>query len=143
MGDAAAGGQRTAAPGFQLRGGLSLTPEYAALLLGLVMYTGAFIAEIMRRHQCRVKGQWEASRAVGLPTDKTLRLIVIPQALRVIIPPDQPMSDLIKNSSLAIAIGYPDMFYVTRIIVNQSSAEVQMIPVVMATTCQSVCWFRR
>ena len=72
--------------------------------------------------------RWEASRAVGLPTDKTLRLIVIPQALRVIIPPDQPMSDLIKNSSLAIAIGYPDMFYVTRIIVNQSNMEVQMIP---------------
>ena len=80
------------------------------------------------------KGQWEASRAVGLPAAKTLRLIVLPQALRVIIPPlTSQYLNLIKNSSLAIAIGYPDMFYVTRIIVNQSGAEVQMILVVMAT----------
>ena len=121
--------------GFNFRGGLSLTPEYAALLLGLVMYTGAFIAEIVRAGLNAVpKGQWEASRAVGLPAAKTLRLIVLPQALRVIIPPlTSQYLNLIKNSSLAIAIGYPDMFYVTRIIVNQSGAEVQMILVVMAT----------
>ena len=121
--------------GFNFRGGLSLTPEYAALLLGLVMYTGAFIAEIVRAGLNAVpKGQWEASRAVGLPAGKTLRLIVLPQALRVIIPPlTSQYLNLIKNSSLAIAIGYPDMFYVTRIIVNQSGAEVQMILVVMAT----------
>jgi general L-amino acid transport system permease protein len=121
--------------GFNFRGGLSLTPEFAALLLGLVMYTGAFIAEIVRAGINAVpKGQWEASRAVGLPTGKLLRLIVLPQALRVIIPPlTSQYLNLIKNSSLAIAIGYPDMFYVTRIIVNQSGAEVQMILVVMAT----------
>jgi general L-amino acid transport system permease protein len=121
--------------GFNFRGGLSLTPEYAALLLGLVMYTGAFIAEIVRAGLNAVpKGQWEASRAVGLPAGKTLRLIVLPQALRVIIPPlTSQYLNLVKNSSLAIAIGYPDMFYVTRIIVNQSGAEVQMILVVMAT----------
>jgi general L-amino acid transport system permease protein len=121
--------------GFNFRGGLSLTPEFAALLLGLVMYTGAFIAEIVRAGINAVpKGQWEASRAVGLPTGKVLRLIVLPQALRVIVPPlTSQYLNLIKNSSLAIAIGYPDMFYVARIIVNQSGAEVQMILVVMAT----------
>jgi general L-amino acid transport system permease protein len=121
--------------GFNFRGGLSLTPEFAALLIGLVMYTGAFIAEIVRAGINAVpKGQWEASRAVGLPTGKLLRLIVLPQALRVIIPPlTSQYLNLTKNSSLAIAIGFPDMFYVTRIIVNQSGAEVQMILVVMAT----------
>jgi general L-amino acid transport system permease protein len=121
--------------GFNFRGGLSLTPEFAALLLGLVMYTGAFIAEIVRAGITAVpKGQWEASRAVGLPMGKTLRLIVLPQALRIIIPPlTSQYLNLTKNSSLAIAIGYPDLFYVARIIVNQSGAEVQMILVVMAT----------
>ena len=121
--------------GFNFRGGLSLTPEYAALLLGLVMYTGAFIAEIVRAGITAVpKGQWEASRAVGLPSNKTLRLIVLPQALRIIIPPlTSQYLNLTKNSSLAIAIGFPDLFYVARVIINQSGAEVQMILVVMAT----------
>jgi general L-amino acid transport system permease protein len=121
--------------GFNFRGGLSLTPEYAALLLGLVVYTGAFIAEIVRAGITAVpKGQWEASRAVGLPTGKILRLIVLPQALRIIIPPlTSQYLNLTKNSSLAIAIGYPDLFYVARVIVNQSGAEVQMMLVVMAT----------
>jgi general L-amino acid transport system permease protein len=121
--------------GFNFRGGLSLTPEFAALLLGLVMYTGAFIAEIVRAGITAVpKGQWEASRAVGLSTGKILQMIVLPQALRVIIPPlTSQYLNLIKNSSLAIAIGYPDLFYVARIIVNQSGAEVQTILIVMAT----------
>ena len=120
---------------FNYRGGLVLTPEFTALLLGLVLYTGAFIAEIVRAGINAVpKGQWEASRAVGLRTGATLRMIVLPQALRVIIPPlTSQYLNLVKNSSLAIAIGYPDLFYVGRIIVNQSGAEVQMILVVMAT----------
>ncbi len=121
--------------GFNFRGGLVLTPEFTALLLGLVIYTGAFIAEIVRAGINAVpKGQWEASRAVGLRTNATLRMIVLPQALRVIIPPmTSQYLNLVKNSSLAIAIGFPDLFYVGRIIVNQSGAEVQMILVVMAT----------
>jgi general L-amino acid transport system permease protein len=121
--------------GFNFRGGLSMTPEFAALLLGLVIYTGAFIAEIVRAGITAVpKGQWEASRAVGLPTNKILRLIVLPQALRIIIPPlTSQYLNLTKNSSLAIAIGYPDLFYVARVIVNQSGAEVQTMLVVMAT----------
>lgn len=121
--------------GFNFSGGLNLSPEFAALLLGLVIYTGAFIAEIVRAGINAVpKGQWEASRALGLGTWPTLQMIVLPQALRVIIPPlTSQYLNLIKNSSLAIAIGYPDVFYVSRIIVNQSGAEVQMILVVMAT----------
>ena len=121
--------------GFNYQGGLVLTPEFTALLLGLVLYTGAFIAEIVRAGINAVpKGQWEASRAVGLSASVTLRMIVLPQALRVIIPPlTSQYLNLVKNSSLAIAIGYPDLFYVGRIIVNQSGAEVQMILVVMAT----------
>ncbi len=121
--------------GFNFRGGLSLTPEFAALLLGLVIYTASYIAEIVRAGINAVPhGQWEASRALGLPTGSILRMIVLPQALRVIIPPlTSQYLNLIKNSSLAIAIGYPDLFYVARIIVNQSGAEVQMILVVMAT----------
>jgi general L-amino acid transport system permease protein len=121
--------------GFNFRGGLSLTPEFVALLLGLTIYTGAFIAEIVRAGINAVpKGQWEASRAVGLSTPDTLRMIVLPQALRVIIPPlTSQYLNLVKNSSLAIAIGYPDLFYVGRIIVNQSGAEVQMIVIVMGT----------
>ncbi|MBK8046016.1 MAG: ABC transporter permease subunit [Anaerolineales bacterium] len=114
---------------------MNLTPEFVALLLGLTIYTGAFIAEIVRAGINAVPhGQWEASRAVGLGTAATLRMIVLPQALRVIIPPlTSQYLNLVKNSSLAIAIGFPDLFYVGRIIVNQSGAEVQMILVVMAT----------
>lgn len=121
--------------GFNYRGGLNLTPEFFGLLMGLTFYTAAFIAEIVRAGINAVpKGQWEASRAVGLGASATLRMIVLPQALRVIVPPlTSQYLNLVKNSSLAIAIGYPDLFYVARIIVNQSGAEVQMILVVMAT----------
>jgi general L-amino acid transport system permease protein len=121
--------------GFNFSGGISLTPEFAALLLALVAYTGAFIAEIVRAGINAVnKGQWEASRALGLNTGATLRMVVLPQALRVIIPPlTSQYLNLVKNSSLAIAIGYPDLFNVSRTIVNQTGAEVQGILLVMAT----------
>jgi len=121
--------------GFNFRGGLSLTPEFAALLLALVVYTGAFIAEIVRAGINAVnKGQWEASRALGLGTGATLRMVVLPQALRVMIPPlTSQYLNLVKNSSLAIAVGYPDLFNVSRTIVNQTGAEVQGILLVMAT----------
>jgi general L-amino acid transport system permease protein len=121
--------------GFNFNGGISLTPEFAALLLALVAYTGAFIAEIVRAGINAVnKGQWEASRALGLNTGATLRMVVLPQALRVIIPPlTSQYLNLVKNSSLAIAVGYPDLFNVSRTIVNQTGAEVQGILLVMAT----------
>jgi general L-amino acid transport system permease protein len=121
--------------GFNVRGGRTFSPEYTALLLGLVLYTGAFIAEIVRAGINAVpKGQWEASRAVGLSNGATLRLIVLPQALRVIIPPlTSQYLNLTKNSSLAIAIAYPDLFNVSLTIMNQSGATVQMFLLIMLT----------
>jgi general L-amino acid transport system permease protein len=120
--------------GFNITGGRTFSPEYTALLLGLVLYTGAFIAEIVRGGVNAVpKGQWEASRAVGLSGGDTLRLVILPQALRVIIPPlTSQYLNLAKNSSLAIAIGYPDLFNVSRTIINQAGAAVQMILIIMA-----------
>ena len=121
--------------GFAYTGGQQLTPEFAALLLGLVVYTAAFIAEIVRAGINAVsKGQWEAARALGLSNTETLRMIVLPQALRVIIPPlTSQYLNLTKNSSLAIAVGYPDLFNVSRTVFNQSGAAVQMFVLIMAT----------
>jgi general L-amino acid transport system permease protein len=121
--------------GFNYRGGQRLSPEFAALLIGLTIYTAAFIAEIVRGGiNALPKGQWEASRALGLSNGETLRLIVLPQALRVIIPPlTNQYLNLTKNSSLAIAVGYPDLFNVSRTIFNQSGATVQMFVLIMAT----------
>jgi general L-amino acid transport system permease protein len=121
--------------GFNFRGGLNLSPEFFALLIGLVVYTGAFIAEIVRAGINAVpKGQWEASRALGLTGAQTMRMIVLPQALRVIIPPmTSQYLNLTKNSSLAIAVGYPDLFNVSRTIFNQSGAAIQVFIMIMAT----------
>jgi general L-amino acid transport system permease protein len=121
--------------GFNFIGGTRLTPEFAGLLLGLVVYTGAFIAEIVRGGINSVpKGQWEASRALGLSPATILRLVVLPQALRVIVPPlTNQYLNLTKNSSLAVAIGYPDLFNVSMTILNQTGAEVQMFVLIMVT----------
>lgn len=121
--------------GFNVRGGLSITPEYTGLLLGLVVYTAAFIAEIVRAGINSVsKGQWEAGRALGLTTGAILRMIVLPQALRVAIPPmTSQFLNLTKNSSLALAVGYPDLFSVSQTILNQSGAELQVFLMLMAT----------
>lgn len=126
---------RPARQGFNFVGGVGLTPEFAGLLLGLVIYTGAFIAEIVRGGINAVsKGQWEASRALGLNASQILRMIILPQALRVIIPPmTNQYLNLTKNSSLAIAIGYPDLFNVSLTILNQTGAEVQMFMMIMGT----------
>jgi general L-amino acid transport system permease protein len=112
---------------------MRLTPEFAGLLLGMVVYTGAFIAEIVRAGINAVsKGQWEASRALGLSNSTILRLVVLPQALRVVIPPlTNQYLNLTKNSSLAVAIGYPDLFNVSLTILNQTGAEVQMFILIM------------
>jgi general L-amino acid transport system permease protein len=121
--------------GFNFIGGTRLTPEFAGLLLGLVIYTGAFIAEIVRAGITAVpKGQLEASRALGLSRPTILRLIVLPQALRVIIPPlTNQYLNLTKNSSLAVAIGYPDLFNISMTILNQTGAEVQMFVLIMVS----------
>lgn len=119
--------------GFNFQGGMTLSPEYAALLLGLVFYTGAFIADIVRAGiQAVPRGIIEASRALGLTYVQALRLIVIPLALRVIIPPlTNQYLNLAKNSSLAIAIGYADLFYVSNTIFNQTGQTLQVILMVM------------
>jgi general L-amino acid transport system permease protein len=119
---------------FNFTGGVSFTPEFAALLLSLVLYTAAFIGEIVRGGiQAVSRGQLEAARAIGLKERQTLSLIVLPQALRVIIPPlTSQYLNLAKNSSLAIAIGYPDLFNVSTTIANITGQPVAMIVLVMA-----------
>jgi len=121
--------------GLNYKGGLILTPEFTALLVGLVVYTGAFIAEVVRAGILSVsKGQIEAARALGLSEGEILRLIVLPQALRVIIPPlTSQYLNLAKNSSLAIAIGYPDLFNVAGTIFNQTGRSVQVIVLIMGS----------
>ena len=119
--------------GLNFRGGLRLTPEFAALLFGLVIYTGAFIAEVVRAGiQAVSRGQVEAARALGLTGGQTLRLVVFPQALRVIIPPlTSQYLNLAKNTSLAIAIGFPDLFSVAGTIFNQTGAAIEIIVLMM------------
>ncbi len=119
---------------FNLQGGLKFTPEFAALTVGLSLYTAAFIAEIIRGGiEAVSKGQHEAARAVGLSEGQTLRLVVLPQALRIIIPPlTSQYLNLIKNSSLALAIGYADLFNVSRTIAEQTGQPVAVIIMVMA-----------
>ncbi len=118
---------------FNFTGGMQLTPEYAAVLAGLVVYTGAFIAEVVRAGLMAVdKGQYEAARAVGLSNMQVLRLVVFPQAMRVIIPPlISQYLNLTKNSSLAIVVGYPDLFFVGRTIVNQAGRAVPVFIIMM------------
>jgi len=120
---------------FNFTGGLNLTPEFTALLVGLVIYTGAFIAEVVRAGILAVnRGQFEAARAVGLPPMLVLRLVVLPQALRVIIPPlISQYLNLTKNSSLAILIGYPDLFFVGRTTINQAGRAVPVFALVMVS----------
>jgi general L-amino acid transport system permease protein len=119
--------------GLNLRGGLVLSPEFMALLSGLVIYTSAFIAEIVRAGiQSVSKGQTEAAHALGFRDFQTLRLVIFPQALRVMVPPlTSQYLNLTKNSSLAVAIAYPDLFYVGSTIINQSGRAVEMIALVM------------
>ncbi|MCB0103976.1 MAG: ABC transporter permease subunit [Anaerolineales bacterium] len=123
------------ANGLNLSGGKIFSPEFMALTSGLVLYTAAFIGEVVRSGILAVSnGQVEAARALGLNRFQTLRLVVFPQALRVIVPPlTSQYLNLTKNSSLAVAIGYPDMFYVSNTIINQSGRAVEMIAVVMLT----------
>lgn len=120
--------------GFNFKGGLHLTPEFAALLLGLSSYTGAFIAEIVRAGiQAVGKGQREAALALGLRPGAVMVLVVLPQALRIIIPPvTSQWLNLIKNSSLAIAIGYPDLFNVGGTILNQTGQSIIVFAMMMA-----------
>lgn len=121
--------------GLNFVGGGKMTPEFAALLIGLVLNTAANIAEIVRAGiQSVPKGQTEAARALGLSEGQRLRLVILPQALRVIIPPQTSQYlNLAKNSSLALAIAYPDFWAVVNTTINQSGRSIQLIVIVMAT----------
>ena len=121
--------------GFGFDGGMRLIPEFIALLLGLTLYTAAFIAEIVRAGILSVShGQTEAAYALGLPAGRTLRLVVIPQALRVIVPPlTSQLLNLTKNSSLAVAIAYPDLVAVfAGTVLNQTGQAIEVIALTMA-----------
>ena len=120
---------------FNFSGGLALSASFTALLAGLVIYTAAFIAEIVRSGiQAVRRGQVEAARSLGLSESDTLRLVVFPLALRVIVPPlTSQYLNLAKNSSLAIAVGYPDLFKVGTTIANQTGQPVPVIVLVMGT----------
>jgi len=121
--------------GFNLSGGLQLYPEFAALTFGLVTYTAGFIAEIVRAGVLSVpKGQSEAAMALGLHRSQTMKLVVVPQALRLIVPPlTSQYLNIVKNSSLAVFIGYPDLVLIfAGTVLNQTHAAVQVMAITMA-----------
>lgn len=119
--------------GFNFEGGTTFSPEFAALLLGLVLYTAAFVAEIVRAGiQAISRGQVEAAMSMGLKPGQVLRLVILPQALRVIIPPlTSQMLNLTKNSTLAIAIGFPDFVSVANTTINQTGQAIEGVGMIM------------
>jgi general L-amino acid transport system permease protein len=120
---------------FNFSGGLALSTAFTALLTGLVVYTAAFIAEVVRGGiQAVRRGQIEAAQALGMSDGDTLRLIVFPQALRVIVPPlTSQYLNLMKNSSLAIAVGYSDLFKISQTMSNQTGQPLPVIMLMMGT----------
>lgn len=119
--------------GFNFKGGVSISPEFTALLLGLVLYTAAFVAEVVRAGiQSVGKGQREAAMSIGLKPAHVLNLVILPQALRVIVPPlTSQMLNLTKNSSLAVAIGYPDFVSVAGTTINQTGQAIEGVALIM------------
>jgi general L-amino acid transport system permease protein len=139
--------------GFNFVGGFAMKPEFIALLLGLTLYTATYIAEIVRAGILAVShGQTEAASSLGLRNGETLRLVVIPQAMRVIIPPlTSQYLNLTKNSSLAVAIGYPDLVSVfSGTVLNQTGQAIEVISITMLiyltislVTALFMNWFNR
>ena len=138
--------------GFNFVGGINFSPEFMALLIGLSVYTSAFIAEVVRSGiQAVVKGQREAARSVGLKESQVLRLVVVPQAIPVIVPPlTSQYLNLAKNSSLAIFIGFPDLFQVGEIMMNQTGQSIPIFAMIMVsylimslTTSAFMNWYNR
>ena len=119
--------------GFNFKGGVGVSPEFSALLLGLVLYTAAFVAEVVRAGiQSVSKGQTEAALSIGLKPGQVLNLVILPQSLRVIIPPlTSQMLNLTKNSSLAVAIGYPDFVSVAGTTINQTGQAIEGVAMIM------------
>jgi len=120
--------------GFNFQGGLVIQPEFTALLVGLTLYTAAFVAEIVRSGILALhKGQSEAAAAIGLSRGQAMRLVLLPQALRVIVPPmTSVFLNITKNSSLAIAIGYPDLVASINVTINQTGQAIENILIIMA-----------
>lgn len=116
-------------------GGLQITPEFTALLVGLVVYTGTFIAEIVRGSILAIsKGQTEAAAALGLNAFQRLRFVIMPQAMRIMVPPlTNQYLNLTKNSSLAVAVAFKDLFDIGRVTINQTGQAVPIIALVMLT----------
>ena len=120
--------------GFNFEGGTVIQPEFTALLVGLVLYTSAFVAEIVRSGILALhKGQTEAAMAIGLSRGQVMRLVLLPQALRMIVPPmTSQYLNITKNSSLAIAIGYPDLVASINVTINQTGQAIENILIIMA-----------
>ena len=138
--------------GFNYQGGMRFTPEFSALLIALSIYTSAFIAEVVRSGiQSVVKGQREAARAVGLKEGQTLRLVVLPQAVPIIVPPlTSQYLNLAKNSSLAVAIAFPDLVHVGDTMLTQTGQSIPVFAMVMVsylimslTTSAAMNWYNR
>ena len=138
--------------GFNFQGGVIVSPEFTALLLGLVLYTAAFVAEVVRAGiQSVSHGQTEAAMAIGLRPGQILNLVILPQALRVIIPPlTSQMLNLTKNSSLAVAIGYPDFVSVAGTTINQTGQAIEGVALIMIvylifslTTSAFMNWYNK
>lgn len=136
--------------GFNYQGGMRFTPEFSALLIALSIYTSAFIAEVVRSGiQSVVKGQREAARAVGLKEGQTLRLVVLPQAVPIIVPPlTSQYLNLAKNSSLAVAIGFSDLFHVGSTMMVQTGQAIPVFGMIMVsylvmslTTSAAMNWY--
>jgi general L-amino acid transport system permease protein len=120
--------------GFNFVGGTVIQPEFTALLVGLVLYTSAFVAEIVRSGILALnKGQSEAAAAIGLSRGQVMRLVLLPQAMRIIVPPmTSQYLNVTKNSSLAIAIGYPDLVASVNVTINQTGQAIENILLIMA-----------
>jgi general L-amino acid transport system permease protein len=131
---AASGWSRPVLDGFLVSGGATLTPEFIALWLGLSMYTSASIAELVRAGVLAVpQGQSHAALALGLTRPQAMGLVVLPQALRLIVPPlASQYMNLIKNSSLAVVIGYPDLVSIANTAINQNGQALEVIAIIMA-----------
>jgi len=138
--------------GFNFVGGINISPEFTALLLGLVLYTAAFVAEAVRAGiQAVSHGQTEAAMSLGLKPGQVLNLVILPQALRVIIPPlTSQMLNLTKNSSLAVAIGYPDFVSVAGTTINQTGQAIEGVVLMMVvylffslTTSAFMNWYNK
>jgi general L-amino acid transport system permease protein len=134
LGGAPHGMSWPALKGFNFEGGVVIQPEFTALLVGLVLYTSAFVAEIVRSGILALhKGQSEAAMAIGLSRGQVMRLVLLPQALRIIVPPmTSQYLNITKNSSLAIAIGYPDLVASINVTINQTGQAIENILIIMA-----------